>query len=204
MDQNHIQEELTIIKNMIDKTRRETSESGNFFIAIGIYGIISTFAIAAMEEIFKLYNYILPALIGNIVLAAAVAYFFISRAEKKEKVKTYAKTVFIDTFFACGITAIMIMFLFPITKVYPFHLIPVLISLVFGITAFVSGSIFELQSLKWCSIAWWGGACLMAYAERGMLRAYIFMAIILFGWILPGLIMNRNYKNHKRSEENGS
>ena len=98
MDQNNMQQEITIIKNMIDKTRRETAQSGNFFIAIGIFGIFSTFTIAAMEEISKLQNYVLHALIVNLVLSAAVAYFFLSRAEKKEKVKTYAKTVFLEIF----------------------------------------------------------------------------------------------------------
>jgi hypothetical protein len=120
---------------------------------------------------------------------------------KQERAQSYPKVMCYSVWFACGVPAVIITFLFPILKVYPWNLTPVLTSLIVGIGVFSSGVIFESRPIIWCSIAWWAGAFAMAFV-RGTPRMFIMMGVILLGWVLPGLILNREYRN--RSLNDGS
>jgi hypothetical protein len=201
MEQSQIRQEISIVKEMIEKTRRETAESGYFFIFIGIICSISPVVIGMLEQ-YNLNNMVLPALIILTIISGVIGYLVISREERNEKVKSYPKTVFYQLWFACGMTMLIMVFLFPFLKSYPWPAVPILVSLVCGIGLYLTGVIYELRFIQWFSTAWRAGACLMAVTEQGMPRAYIMSAIIIVGWVLPGLILNKQYK--KRSAENGS
>ena len=201
MENDHLRQEIAIIKAMIEKTKRETAESGRFFIFLGFFSFIATFAIGILEE-YKVYHLVLPILITTLLISGIISYFTISREGKTEKVKTYSKTIYWNMWYACGIPCILIMFLFPLTNVYPYYLVPMFVSLFMGTAIFLTGVVFEIRSIKWCGLIWWAGACFLAYAEKGMPRVIIMMGLILTGWILPGFILNNIYKN--RSKENGS
>lgn len=193
MNNNQIQQEIAIIKKMIEKTRRETAESGHFFIAIGIFSAIATFAIGMLER-YSLNYLVVPTLIIAVIACGLIGYLTVTRKEKREKVTSYPKNIFYNMMLACGIPGLMILFLYPLLKVYPWNLIPALVLLIMGIIVFSAGVIFELQFVKWCSLVWWAGALIMALT-KSQLRFLIMIAIIIFGWILPGLILNKQYKN---------
>lgn len=200
MDHYQIKQEISIIKEMIEKTKRETAESGHFFIAIGVFSIIATFAIG-MLEFFNLNHLVLPTMITMFFVNGVIGYITISRAERKERVKSYHKTLLYNVLFSCTLPAIMIIFLFPLLKVYPWNLVPVLTSVIIGIIIYVTGVILESRFFLWSSTLWWAGAFIMAFV-RGTPRVFIMMAIMFFGWVLPGFILNKQYKN--RSKENES
>ncbi len=200
MNHDQIQKEISIIKSMIEKTRRETAESGHLFIFIGIFSAIMVFVLGILG-IYHLHHLNLPVLIILAVVNGIIGYYVAAKEGKTEKVKTYAKSLFYSIWFACSIPLIMMTFLFPFLKVYPFHAIPVLVSLIFGIALFLTGAVYELRFMIWFSLVWWGGACIMALntSPYGFL---IMIALILIGWVLPGFILNKKYKN--RSKENES
>ena len=50
MDQAQAHLDLTTIREAIEKTRRDTAESGKFFIAIGLLCILFTLAIGLLEH----------------------------------------------------------------------------------------------------------------------------------------------------------
>ena len=193
MDHNQIQQEISIIKKMIEKTKRETAESGHFFIAVGIFSAVATFAIGMLER-YDLYHLVLPTLIIAVIACGLIGYLTVTKKEKREKVTSYPKNIFYNMMLACAIPGLMILFLYPLLKVYPWNLIPALVPLIMGIIIFSAGVIFELRYVKWCSLAWWAGALIMALT-KSQLRFLIMIAIIIFGWILPGLILNKQYKN---------
>lgn len=199
MNHNQIQQEISIIKKMIEKTRREAAESGHFFIAVGIFSAVATFVIGMME-FFNLNHLVLPTLIIAVVACGVIGYVTVTKREKKEKIKSYPKTIFYNVMLACGIPALMIMFVFPLLKVYPWNLVPTLTSLIMGIVVFSAGVIFELRYIQWCSFAWWVGALIMALTINKF-RFLIMIVIIIFGWILPGFILNRQYKNRINKNE---
>lgn len=202
MNHNQVQQEISIIKEMIEKTRRETAESGHFFIIVGILSIISTIVIGFLE-INRLNHFVLPTLIIFVVIMVIAGFIIGYKDEKKEKVKTYAKTIFGNLWLACGIPGLMVLFLFPLLKVYPWQLVPVLASLIMGIGLFTTGAIYDLRFIQWCSVAWWVGAFMMAILEGHRFpKLSIMITCLIIGFILPGYILNKKYKN--RSKENGS
>ena len=198
MSTTQIQQDISIIKEMIEKTRKETAESGQFFIAIGLFSIIAAVAIG-MLEYFRLNHLIIPLMILMVVVNGLIGYLTVTRKEKKEKVKTYHKTLLYNILFSCAVPAIMILFIFPLLKVYSWNLVPILISLIMGIIIYASGVILESRYLRWCSAAWWAASLLMVYV-RNMPRILIMIAAIFLGWVLPGWLLRKQVQN--RSKEN--
>jgi len=197
MNPDQIQSEISIIKEMIAKSRREAAESGHFFVGIGVLGIVATPLIGLLESL-HLDRLVLPVFVLMALISAAIGYWTVARRAKTERVKSYPKSLCYQVLFACSIPALMIMFLFPILRVYPWNLVPVLTSLIMGIMVYSAGTIFEIRSIRWCGVSWWIGAVLMALSPgRPWIRISIMNLSLFIGFILPGLILNRKYKARK-------
>jgi hypothetical protein len=196
MTPEQMQQEITTIKNMIDKTRRETAESGRLFIFLGI-GAVLFVLIISLLEINQLFNWVLPTMIGLTILNGFIGYLVVGREVKREKVTAYPKTIVLSMMMICGFTVLLLTFLFPFLKVYAWHALPILVCLVFGIAVFMTGMIYELRFIQWFSLSWWAGAILMALYD-GEFRFLIMIGTIIFGWIVPGLILNQKYKNRSK------
>lgn len=199
MDHNQIQQEISIIKSMIEKTRRETAESGHLFIFMGIASAFFVLIISLLE-IYKLNHLVIPAMIILTVLNGFVGYLVVSKPAKQEKVTSYPKTVVLCLWVICGVTLLMVTFLFPFLKVYPFSALGTLASLILGIAVFMTGVIYEMRFIVWYSSAWWIGAILMAIINSPY-RFLIMIAVILIGWVWPGFIINKKYKNGSKNNE---
>ncbi|MBC8182295.1 hypothetical protein H8E88_14425 [candidate division KSB1 bacterium] len=198
MTQNQVQQEISIIKEMIDKTRKETAESGHLFIFMGIASAFFVLIISLLE-MYRVDHLVIPAMIILTCLNGLVGYFVVSKPVKEEKVQSYPKTVVLSLWVVCGVTLLMITFLFPFLKVYTFRALGTLASLILGIAVFMTGVIYEMRFVVWYSLAWWVGAVLMAISDSPY-RFLIMIAVIFIAWIVPGFIMNKKYKN--RSEKN--
>jgi hypothetical protein len=195
MDINQMQQEISIIKQMIEKTRRETASSGHLLIFIGIFSAIATAAIGLMG-IYKLNNLIQPVVVFMVVVNAIAGFIIASKEDREEKVKVYPKIIFWNLWIVCGITALIIVFLFPFLKVYPFSAVPVIVCLIMGIALFMTGIIYEMKFVQWSSSAWWIGAIWMAISDS----QYEFIAmvvVIIIGWVVPGFLLNKQYKNRR-------
>ena len=199
MTQNQVQQEISIIKEMIDKTRKETAESGHLFIFMGIASAFFVLIISLLE-MYKVNHLVIPAMIILTFLNGLVGYFVVSKPISEEKVKSYPKTVVLCLWVVCGLTLLLVTFLFPFLKVYSFRALGTLASLFLGIAVFMTGIIYEMRFVVWFSSAWWIGAILMALID-GPYRFLIMIAVILIGWILPGFIMNKKYKNRSKNNE---
>jgi hypothetical protein len=68
-----------------------------------------------------------------------------------------------------------------------------------GIGVFITGSLFELKYVQWGGLVWWLGAVLLALLE-GQFTIVIMVANILFGWIIPGFLLNKQYKSGVKNE----
>ena len=201
MESQEARQELQLIKDMIVKTRREAAESGLFFIVIGMISLFSMLVMVMIGK-FSLERLVIPVLIAIIVLNSVLSYWIIKRERKREKVTTYAKSIYLNIWAVCGLSLLMVAFLFPLTHVYSFDLVPVIISLILGIAIYLTGVVFDEPRIQWCGSLWWIGAGIIAYSTPGMLTMYIMTALILIGWVLPGFILNRRY--HIRSKINGA
>jgi hypothetical protein len=197
MNHDQIQQEISIIKSMIEKTRKETAESGHLFIFMGIASAFFVLVISLLE-LYRLNRLVLPAMIVLTVINGIIGYLVVAKAT--EKVKSYSKVVVTSLWLICGLTLLMMTFLFPFLKVYSFSALGTLVSMILGIAVFMTGIIYEMRFILWFSIAWWVGALLMALIE-GEFRFLIMIATILVGWIFPGIILNKRFKNGSKNNE---
>jgi len=192
-------EQLRIIKSMVDRGRRETAESGHFFIWIGILSIVGVFAIRAIETAGR-GELIVPMLAALTIGNGVLAYMAIVWARRDAGARSYATRICYSVWLACGIASIITVLPLPLLRAIPWDLVPVIVALIIGVGMFSSGVVLESRSITLSSAAWWGGAVAMALMEGGG-RAYVMAAMIVIGWILPGAILNRNYRQVRDRHE---
>ncbi len=199
MTANQVQEQLSIIRAMIEKSRRETAESGHFFIWIGLIGAATVFAIRGLEAA-GLHRLIVPALAVFLVANGVAGYLTVARRQKRARVRSYPSAICYRVWFACAVPVAIVVFLFPALGVYPWSLVPVLAALIMGIGVFSAGAIFEVRAITWSSLAWWGGSVAMALVS-GWPRGIVMVVVLLLGMVLPGVILNRQYREQRSTDE---
>ncbi|MBN2029299.1 hypothetical protein JW824_03545 [bacterium] len=198
MKHQEVEQEIAIIKKMIEKTRKETAESGHFFIAIGIFSICCIFLIG-VANFYHLIHLELPLLLIMMIGNGLIGYITVFRREKKKKVHSYLKTICYSIWAACAVPAIITFFL-PYFGVIPGNLVGVFSTLIMGIAVFSTGVIFESKFIVWSSFVWWGGAMVMAFMKV-IPQSFVMVAVIFVGWVMPGIILNRRYRNGSRTNE---
>ncbi len=200
MTTEEIRKELSLIRSMIEKARRETAESGQFFIWIGLFCMIAVPVMSKLETLGR-GGLAIPALIVIAIVCGVIGYFTVNRRLSRAGAKSYPSTVCYSVWFACSVPIIIVTFVLPALNVYAWNLVPVFSSLFMGVGLFSSGVIFESMAIVWCSLAWWSGAVAVAFIH-GTPRLLIVIAMIFIGWVLPGLVLHVRYR--KRSFENES
>jgi hypothetical protein len=202
MDHEHIQREISIIKNMIEKTKKDAAESGSLYLFIGVACIIYVLVVTILEEL-HFFPWVLPAMISMSVLFAIMAYRLVAREVRKEMVMTWPKKINRTILFVCSMTMILTGLVFPLTNVYPWPLSPVFAALLFGIMLFASGALYDLNFFYWSGLVSWAGAVIMAYTLSSTfpVRAIVMIVILICGFIVPAVILNKKYKNRSHEDE---
>lgn len=190
MATSQAEQHLSLIREMIEKTRQDTTQSGHFFLVMGCITLAGTVGVHLLEAR-GLQKWTLPTVILMAVVNAMLA--FLIGLRERNGIKSYTKTLFWHTWMACGVSALLVTFLFPRVGLYPVSAVPALASLLMGIGLFLSGALTELTFLKWSGAAWCTGACLMA-AMGGRSKFWVMVAVLVLGWILPGILLNRLQK----------
>ncbi len=198
MEHRAVEQEIAIIKRMIEKTRRETAESGHFFIAIGIFSICCI-ALLGLLNFYQFTNLELPIVIIMFVGNGLIGYITVFRKSKKEKVRSYLKTICYSIWAGCAIPAVIVFFL-PYFGVIPGNLVGIFSTLIMGIAVFSTGVIFESRFIIWSSFAWWAGALVMALVKV-IPQSFVMVVVIFIGWVMPGIILNRRYRNGSQTDE---
>lgn len=189
MEQNFSpQDSLRIIHTMIEKTRQNISGNSHYFLLWGW----AAFTACVSQYILKIYfnypHHYLVWLITFVCLAFTV--FFLRRDAKKEKVKTYAGDNMGYLWMGLGISFFvlgMIFVKFGWQYCYPFYI------LLYGIGTFVSG-----QILKFVPLTIGGITCFILAATSVWFNIDLQMlfaaAALLFSYIIPGHLLQVNYK----------
>jgi len=180
--------ELEIIRKMLEKTRRESADSSRFFIWMGVLAIVAVILIDRLESM-GLANLVIPALVIIFAASGVIGYLI---ARRMGRTRSWTKSVCLGVWIACGVPGLLAVFLFPVTGVYQWSLVPVIAALLVGTAVFSTGVITGSPLLMWSSLAWWAGGAAMSML-RGTPRAAVMITVILFGWIMPGVLMRRRY-----------
>ena len=200
MNDMQAKDEIRLIQEMIERTKKITAGSWMFFLVWGIVvilGIGGMYGLVSIEEFSWIWlNWVVFVSIGVVF---SIAYG--KKLEKLEGARTYANITTGHVCFASGMAFILVGFIFPLLKLYTWGLIPVLISTVAGILVFTLGGIFEWNLLKWCGVIWWLGAVGMIFVHENY-RALLVIPLLLIGYIMPALVLRSMYQ--KQRDENAA
>ena len=197
MNDTEVRQEIQIIRNMVEKSRRSTAESGGFYVFWGIL-IIAAMAGTIILESLRLYRWI--TLAWTAAVAVGWIYSFVRgfQRARTRKTETYAETTARYLGIACGTGFLLACFLFPLLKIYPYGTIPMAFSLIAGILFFVLGGIYEWNFLKWIGLAWWLGSIGLSLLAE-IVRNMAFLALFIGCYFIPSLIIWRKYRRAQRN-----
>ena len=192
MNEMQVKEEIRLIREMIEKTKQTVADYWKIFFCwglVGILGVVGMYALVFVERYEWIwFNWV-------VFVGLGVLYTMVYRFKKEElhKIRTYTATSISYLSIGCGIAFILVGFIFPLLDLYSWGVIPVLISLIAGILAFVEGGIIEWNLLKWCGVIWWLGAIGMVFIHENY-RALFFVPLIIIGYLVPGFIFRSAYR----------
>jgi len=200
MNDLQAKEEIRFIREMIEKTKRATSEAWNYFF---VWGILIILAVVGMYILVFLEKFSWIWLNWIVFVGIGVIYsiFYGIKQEKLQGMRTYAQSAYGYLCFACGMAFLLMGFIFPALGLYSFKVIPVFMSVIAGILVFSGGGIYEWNLLKWCGVIWWLGAVGMIFV-KWQYRSLFFIPLIIIGYLVPGLVLRSKYR--KERAENAS
>jgi len=190
---NHVQarEEIERIKHMIEKTRKSHASSWPFLL---LWGILVILGIVGMQVLvlLKAFHLIWLNWIGFMGIGVVVQIVLAMKCDRSQRVKTYVDDAVAHLGVASGVAFMFTGFLLPMLKVYPVGVIAIMVSVVAGIAVFTLGGIYELNSIRWCGVAWWLGALGMVFVHwhhRGLLM----IPLVAVGYLLPAFLLHARY-----------
>lgn len=193
METKNAELELSLIKKMMEDSRRLNIDNGIHYI---FWGMLVTFALLLN------YSMLLLKVSGNyiglawfiLMIAGAAADGFIGRKQSKSsRVTTFTTRIMGSLWFASGIAMFIYGFLGTVTKAYsPVFICPV-ISTSLGISYFTSGAIQQIKWLQNISYGWWAGAAFM-FVFPSIHTLLVFAVMMICFQVIPGFILNKRSK----------
>ncbi len=181
---------LKLIESMIHKAQNRFSENGTLYL---LWGWVVFFCSIIQYLFLKFTQYTNGSLVWSVtILVLIYQIIYLSKKQKKAKVKTYTDEIIGYVWMTFGIcmgllTVIMsklnIWMLF-----YPF------IFLFYGIPTFLSGAIMRFKPLMIGGFCCW----LLSIAATFITSIEVillFIPAVLFGWIIPGYLLRARFKS---------
>ncbi|HEX2786898.1 MAG TPA: hypothetical protein VHP32_03265 [Ignavibacteria bacterium] len=191
--------ELSVIKKIMEDSRKLNVDNGFYYI---FWGILTSTALI-LNYLLIIYNYsgqyigfmwMILMVIGAIIGTIAGA-----KMEKKKKVKTFAGEILSSLWIAIGAIIFTFVFIGIFTKVYNAIYISGFVSCLLAIGYFTSGTIQRLNWLKYLSLAWFLGG--WAFFMKPTTESLLYFALMLiFFQTIPGIILYKKYKRDLNSE----
>ncbi|MBK7252760.1 MAG: hypothetical protein IPI04_02290 [Ignavibacteria bacterium] len=193
METKNAELELSLIKKMMEDSRRLNIDNGIHYIFWGILVTIALLINYAMVLLKVPGNYIGLAWFILMLSGALIDGIIGRRQSKSSKVTTFTSRIMGSLWFASGIAMFMYGFLGTITKAYnPLFICPI-ISTSLGISYFTSGAIQQIKWLQNISFGWWAGAAFM-FIFPSVHTLLIFAVMMICLQVIPGLILNKKSK----------
>ncbi len=209
-------ESLSLITEMINKAKSSYHTTGVGAIMWG--ALIALCALVKLSEI--QFSYQLPFDIYLLTLLAIIPQIFITVKEKRaRKVKTYDDIYMDYLWLGFGITIFLMILIVnsvfhvwePVSTEYnkltghaaTFHFyefISPLFLILYGMPTFVTGAACKFKPMLWGGLLCWASCVITIYTTVKVdLLLTAFSAV--FAWLIPGIIMERDYRKAKRGLE---
>jgi hypothetical protein len=193
METRQAEQELLLIKQMMADSRMVVVDSGKHYI---FWGVLITAALLVnyyMLLIKQTGKYIGLMWLITIVSGFIASSFIEKKSLRKQKVSTLAGKILGSVWFASGIAMSIIGFIGPLTKAYnPVFICPI-ISVILGVSYFVSGAIQQVKWLQWLTLGWWAGA-IATFVFPSIHTLLIFAMMLVFFQTIPGIVLYRKWK----------
>ncbi len=206
-------ESLDLITQMINKAKDACHDTG---IAAIMWGAVIT--ICSLVRLSELhFEYRLPFDIYLLTIVAVIPQIYFSIKEKKgRKVKTY-DDAFMDTLWmGFGICIFLMIFTTSVMysqwdsaadeyrkltgTAYPFRLYEFnssLFLMLYGLPTFVTGVSMKFKPMLWGGLLCWV-SCLVTIYTSIKIDLILVALSSFFAWLLPGIIMEKEYRKAKR------
>jgi len=195
MNELQAAEEIKLIRDMIGKTKQTAVDYWNIYICwgvVGILGVIGTYTLVFLKH----YEWIWLNWIVFVGFGLVYTLLFVKKKGTKQGLKTHIYASISHLAMACGVSFMLVGFVFPLLDLYSYGVIPVLISLVAGIYSFVNGGILEWNFLKICGIVWWLGALSMLFIKEDF-RTLLFVPLLIFGYFVPVFLVKTEVRKKR-------
>ena len=189
---NH-KESILLIESMIQASKQKLVDNGHIWLMWGIYVMIGAGGQLILQNTaLQKYNWM-----GWMLWPIAVIITIISnnQRKKKAKIKTHTDEFMNSLWTAFGIAiAICIPFTMPLSHLafLPFCM------LLYGIGTFVSGAALKFTPLKYGGLICFLCAAISFNVEYNY-QLMLIMATSLFGYIIPGIILNTQFKKEMKN-----
>ena len=187
----NLQQELQVVKEMIQKTKQKAVDRGAFFLMWGSLVAIACFATFFLTELNQETLVWLPWA-TLMPIGMIISIFLMRRYSKKSKYTSYAESAYNSVWLACGIAFFIVVFMDSISPLFSTGAIYPVISLIAGIGIFASGGIMEWTSLKIGGLFWWAGAVTMMLVPTHY-HPLIMAIVIIPGHLIPGYLLKRQF-----------
>ncbi len=195
MDEQKARDDIKLIKDMLDRTRRSTADSGGLFIFWGIWIILAVVGNYALVFT-RLYHWIWANWTFFAVTGWAVTIVSQIRLGRRERIRTFAQESVAYLSFACGIAFALAAFALPAAGVYSYDVIPIVISLISGVFLFVLGGLLRARLLLAAGVAWWLGSVGLAFVPVNW-RGLGTVPLLVIGFLIPGLAFRAKFRSGK-------
>lgn len=181
------QESLSIIQNMIDKTKHSLSDGSHYFLLWGyavFIGCSIQYSLLVIDYQRHYYAWFV------MLIAIAVHNVFIFRDAKKQRVVTFIEEAYGYLWMGVGIAFGVLSVLF--IKIgwqycFPFYI------LFYGVGSFISGNLIKFKPLAIGGIVCYILAALAVFTSYPT-QILITAVSVLIGYIIPGHMLRSQYK----------
>ena len=194
MEKNQAELELSVIKKIMEDSRRINYDNGIHFIFWGIL-VVAALLINYVMLLTRTSGRYVGWMWLILMISGAIIDGLIGRKkERTQKVHTFAGSLLGSLWMASGIAMFIFGFVGTFSQAYsPIFICPV-ISTSLGISYFTSGAIQQINWLKNLAFGWWAGAIIL-FIFPSIHTLLIFALMLICLQIIPGIILNRRTKN---------
>ncbi len=195
MDEQQARDDIKLIRDMLDRTRRSTADSGDLFIFWGVWIILAL--VGNYGLVFAgLHHWIWVNWAFFTFTGWAATIFHQVRRGRRERILTFVQESVAYLSFACGIAFALAAFALPAVGVYSYGVIPIIISLVSGVYLIGLGGLLRARLMLAAGVAWWLGSVGLAFVPENW-RGLGIVPLLIVGYLVPGLAFRAKFRSGK-------
>lgn len=193
MEENQVINELQFIKKVIDDSKRTLIDNGMGYI---IWGVIVFLGMITDYVQVSLYGYANSLYRWLFLVGAGWLWTFVyySKFKPAKATKTFAGKLMGYLWLSAGICMTIIGFVATLSGMIRGLAVSPLISVILGMTYFMTGALFDSKLFKLLSLGWWTGAIVMMLFP-GLHNVLIMAMMMLVFQIIPGIVMYKKSKS---------